>query len=296
MREGAAPLLPLLPLLPFPETFAMTITDARPASSPPSAEAIELAVEGASLSDIMLCATASLDAVVVDWNCFSSVRAAVETDTYRTAGRLASMVFGLAFQPAAGMPTLATVLVTAGLLNESVVLLSIDCTTPVPEADAVPSAQTTGLPEWPTPVATLLARALHQVMQIAQAPETAGAGDPLDEIREIALKAILFDHDRMRLRIDDHHGNRSFVRFVDGQWKAFAVDGRQVRFSYCFGSHGPEDEIVRDLAEATTIHEIQRAAMRHVRGLQNVQVEKVFERHTWDGERFSHMPLGAGSR
>lgn len=276
----------------------MTITASRTVSPAPTIEALELAVENASLASIMLCASAGLDAIVVDWSRFVSVDAAVETDTYRVDGDVASMVFGLTFRPASGMPTLATVVVTAGTVEDRLVILGIE---PAPlgsqrnpvRVDGIPSAQTTGLPDWPTPVATVLARALDQVMQIAQAPALAGPGDPFEAIREIVANATLFDHDRMRLRIDDHHGNRSFVQFVDGEWKAFAVDGRQVRFSYCFGSHGPEDEIARDLSEATTIHGIQRAAMRHVRGLQDVQVEAIWERHAWNGERFKPVPTRA---
>jgi len=276
----------------------MTITASRTVSSAPSIEALELAVENASLWDIMLCASAGLDAIVVDWSRFVSVEAAVETDTYAVDGDIASMVFGLTFRPASGMPTLATVVVSAGMVEDRLAILAIE---PAPlgsqrnpvRVESIPSARTTGLPDWPTPVTTVLATALADILSSVELVNLSDPDDvhsTLDDVLSTARRALAFDRDRMRLRIDDHHGNRSFVQFVDGGWKAFAVDGRQVRFSYCFGSHGPEDEIARDLAEATTIHEIQRAAMRHVRGMQDVQVEASFERHAWSGERFVHLP------
>jgi hypothetical protein len=279
----------------------MTITTSRTVSPAPSIEALELAVEDASLSDVMLCASAGLDAIVVDWSRFVSVEAAVETDTYRVDGDVASMVFGLAFQPAVGMPTLATVVVTAGTVEDRLVILGID---PAPlgsernpvRVEGIPATPATDLPDWPTPVATMLATALADILSRVDLVNLSDPDDvhsTLDDVLSTARRALAFDRDRMRLRIDDHHGNRSFVQFVDGAWKAFANDGRRIRFSYCFGSHGPEDEIARDLSEATTIHEIQRAAMRHVRGLQDVQVEATFERHAWNGERFKHVQTPA---
>ena len=280
----------------------MTITAARTVLPAPSIEALELAVEAASLSDIMLCASAGLDAIVVDWSRFASVHVAVETDTYRVDGRVASMVCGLIFRPASGMPTLATVAISTGMVGDKVVLLSVE---PAPLGSqrnpisveeylggtrriaSLETEDTTGLPSWPTPLSNVLALGLADILSVVDIDEVHVT---LEDIRRIARKALAFDRDRMRLRFDDQHGNRSFVQFVDGRWKAFRNDGHEVLFRYCFGPGADDAAIKRDLSAAGTVYSIQSAAMAHVNGLQDVRVEMNWERHLWNGERFAHVP------
>jgi len=284
----------------------MTITAARTAPPAPSIEALELAIEAASLSDIMLCASAGLDAIVVDWGRFASVHAAVETDTYRVDGRVASMVCGLIFRPASGMPTLATVAVSAGMVGDKVVLLSAE---PAPlgsqrnpisveeylgggrRVASLETEDSTGLPGWPTPLSNVLALGLADILSVVDGDiDIDEVHVTLEDIRRIARKALAFDRDRMRLRFDDQHGNRSFVQFLDGRWKAFRNDGREVGFRYCFGPGADDAAIERDLSAARTVYSIQSAAMAHVTGLQDVRVEMDWERHHWNGESFVHVP------
>jgi len=273
----------------------MTITTLRaadPSSTPPSAEAIELAIENASIDDLMMCASADLDVRVVDWKRFADFDAAVESDTYAAADGIATLVFGLTLNARSGPPVITTVTVSAGLLGDAVVLLGVDTLfAPAPAPLMITADDAIGLPAWPTPLPNVLARSLHEILAICQEPTLAAPGMQIETIRKIAARTLPFDHARMRLRIDDQHGNRSFIQLLAGRWKAFRNDGREVRFTYCFGHPSDEAQIGCDLSAATTIHDIQRAAMSHVRGLQEVQVEVVWDRHLWDGECFRHVPL-----
>ncbi len=153
------------------------------------------------------------------------------------------------------------------------------------------TSETTGLPDWPTPLPNRLAIALADILDTTNDPTLEDLQSAIDDIREVARKALAFDRDRMRLRIDDQHGNRSFVQFVGGRWKAFRADGFEVRFQYCFGPGADDAAIERDLSAARTIHSIQSAAMAHVNGLQDVQVEASWERHYWVGDRFAHVHM-----
>lgn len=296
----------------------MIMTASRIASSAPSIETIQLAVETASISDIVSCATAGLDEIIGDWSRFAHVDASVETETYATIGEIASLDFELILTPSSGLPTLVTVTVTAGFVRGALVLLSVEPARPAPDCSSndpivqmqsrshrpgreIPIAIATiaiqddaGRLSWPTPLSNVLATGLSHVMSLVEE----GHDDvvaTLEGIREIARKALAFDRERMRLRFDDQHGNRSFVQFVDGRWKAFRNDGHEVRFSYCFGSGVDEASVEQALSLARTVHSIQSAALSHTKGLQDVHVEMVWERHLWNGSHFAQVPVPSES-
>lgn len=296
----------------------MVMTASPIASSAPSIETISLAVETASVSDIVSCATAGLDEIIGDWSRFTHVDASVEIETYATIGEIASLDFELILTPSSGLPTLVTVTVTAGFVRGVLVLLSVEPAWPAPacasddpivqmqshshrpgreipiEIATIVTRDDDGLPSWPTPLSNVLATGLAHVMSLIEDDDD-DVSATLEGIREIARKALAFDRERMRLRFDDQHGNRSFVQFVDGRWKAFRNDGHEVRFSYCFGSGVDEASVEQALSLARTVHSIQSAAMSHIKGLQDVRVEMVWERHLWNGSHFAHVPVAGKS-
>lgn len=111
--------------------------------------------------------------------------------------------------------------------------------------------------------------------------------DALSRIRAIATKAAAFDHERMRLRFDDH-GNRSFVQRIRGEWVAFGIKGQRLDLAYPFGSPLQPIALQADLDAATTMGGVIDAAMRHMRRNSDVQVEAIWERHDHDGTWFKH--------
>ncbi|MFZ3481943.1 hypothetical protein [Sphingomonas sp. 3-13AW] len=146
------------------------------------------------------------------------------------------------------------------------------------------SPDCTGLLAQTTPLTNRLALALSDILDIAEDGETT-----LEEIRKIARDALAFDRDSMRLRFDDHHGNRSYVEFVDRRWKVFRADGVETTFQYCFGYGADECAIEQDLYAARTIHSVQSAALAHVNGHRVVQVEAVSADPLWKGARYNHV-------
>lgn len=121
--------------------------------------------------------------------------------------------------------------------------------------------------------------------------------DALTRIRAIAEEAAAYDHDRMRLRFDDLHGNRCFVQRIDGEWIAYDPAGKRLHLVYAFGSPMQPITLRQDLDAATTMGGMVDAAMRHMKRLNDVQVEAVWERHQFDGTKFlQSIPIQAAAQ
>ena len=138
----------------------------------------------------------------------------------------------------------------------------------------------------PASVAQRPAAALDAILALFE-----GDSAPLDalaRIRAIAAGAAAFDHDRMRLRFDDTSGNRSFVQRIRGEWVAYGIQGQRLDLAYPFGTPLRPLAIQADLDAATTMGGIIDAAMRHMRRINDVQIEAVWERHDYDGTWFKH--------
>lgn len=99
---------------------------AHDAASAIQADALETLVEDMTLADLRVAATAALDAHVGDWDAFARLDVAPEPSTFHTLDGLAAMTFGLILRPAAGWPTLATVVVTATTVAGTLRLVSVD--------------------------------------------------------------------------------------------------------------------------------------------------------------------------
>lgn len=153
------------------------------------------------------------------------------------------------------------------------------------------------------PIASRSADALAAIMSImGNIDHTQGHGENsarmrggmLQSIREIVEQASAFDRDAMRLRIDDLHGNRSFIPHAGGRWQAINVMGDELSMSYPLGSPVDVKALSDALDAATTIHEATAIVMKAARRVVDVQVEAVWERHLpIEGVRLGHIPTPA---